>query len=275
MEGVELSARFGSVTNHLKYCGPIDFGKVFSDYLEDKNKQHEMQLKHALTYFEGHYPYLKLIGKENNLDPFDYKVCEAYWLGNELLENISREAVFEMITSDLVGKGKMQIERATDLAQKLPKKIYPHHSFHVYYIKFITGKVDWNLINADLCRTPFGRIVELKAAEEGNGSKEIAEKVNVNNKIGGKRNSDFGKKSIVGATVEYKPILFENGKYVFGDETRREISFYEGNTLLLDGVFVGDWLAFHWDVGIMKIDETQKNTLEKYTKLNLELAGTI
>ncbi|MBI5224357.1 hypothetical protein HY989_00640 [Candidatus Micrarchaeota archaeon] len=253
MEGVELSARFGSVTNHLKYCGPVDFGKAFSEYLGDKNKRNEEQLKHALTFFEGHYPYLKLIGKENGLDPFNYKVCEAYWLGNELLEKVSRDAVSEIITHDLVGKGKMQIPRAQMLAEKLPKKVYPHHSFHVYYIKFITGKVDWNLFNADRCRTPFGKVVELKTAKEG---------------IEGKNNE-----RINGAIVEYKPVLFGEGKYFFGEEILRNISFYEGNLRLTEDIAVGDWIAFHWDVGIMKINERERGNLKKFTDLNLETAN--
>jgi hypothetical protein len=246
VEGVELAARFGSGTNHLKYCGPTDFHKAFNAYLKDKNKANAEKLKHTITHFEGHYPYLKLIAKENGMDPFDYEVCEAYWLGNELLEGISSEAVKEMILHDLTGMGKMQTGRAAELVKKLPSKVYPHHSFHVYFIKFITGKVDWNLFNADRCRVPFGKIIELK------------------------KNKDGGE----GAVIGYKPILFGRGKYFFGEKITRNISFYEGNLQLIDPVEKGDWIAVHWDVGIMKLTTKQKNNLEKYTELNIESANS-
>lgn len=237
MDGVEIAARFGSITNHLKYCGPSDFSIAYKKYLGKKTPENADKLKKTITHFEGHYPYLEQIGKENNLDPFDYKVCEAYWLGNELLENVGKEAMQKTILHGLTGSGKMHIEKAQGLAEKLPLGILPHHSFHVYYIKFITGKVNWNLYNADRCRVPYCKVITV-------GEKE--------------------------ADVLYRPILFGLGKYIFGEEIARKISLQEGNLRVMDAIKAGDWIATHWDVGIWKLDSREKSNLEKYTKRNID-----
>ncbi len=232
MDGVELAARFGSVTNNLKYCGPSDFQTTFRKYLNDKNETNSLALQNAIRKFEAHYPYLKLIADSNDLDPFDYEVCGALWLGNELLENVKIDSIKTMILKDLTGEGKLPQERAEMLASSIPNNSVPHHSFHVYYIKFITGKVPWNLENADKCRVPFGKILDS------------------NGKIG---------------RIRYKPVVKNEGKFRFGEEKDIEI-----NMGLIGDASIGDAIAFHWGVAIKKLTEREIDNLEKYTLRNLD-----
>ncbi|MFH0971420.1 MAG: DUF6390 family protein [Candidatus Micrarchaeota archaeon] len=239
MEGVELAARFGSITNNLKYCGPSDFQTKFAKYLGEKNEPNRQALEGAVSGFEAQYPYLKLIADSNHLRPFDYTVAEAFWLGNELLENVSRDRIAQTIMQGLTGLGKMHIERAEKLAKNLPERIVPHHSFHVYYIKFITGRVKWTPGNADKCRVPFGKIVELERTGDA-------------------------------ATALYSPIVVENGKFVFGKKIDATIGLKVGKIRLPEDVSVGDWVAFHWDAAVWKLADRERANLEKNTKRNLD-----
>ncbi|MFH1443041.1 MAG: DUF6390 family protein [Candidatus Micrarchaeota archaeon] len=244
MEGVELAARFGSVTNRLKYCGPNDFHKIFSDYLKDKSRANAIALQNAITKFEGHYPYLKLIANANGMDPFDYEVCEAYWLGNGLLENIPKEMMQAMILEDLTGKGKMNKYKAAKLAKYLPNGIVPHHSFHVYYVRFITGKVPWNIANADKCRVPFGIVRHIKD-----------ETYDMPTKI---------------AQVEFEPIDMRRRKFIWKGYRKIEIPLKTDIADLGNELKPGDWIAMHWGSPIVKLSQMQKTSLEKYERMNIK-----
>lgn len=237
MEGVEIAARFGSITNNLKYCGPTDFFSIFANYLRNKSKPNTLRLKNSISQFEAHYSYLKLIADANDLLPFDDQVCEAFWLGNDLLENVPTENVRQMILSELTGSGKMHIERSLKLADSLPSTIYPHHSFHVYFVKFITGKVEWNPKNADKCRVPFGKILGFRDAKQF-------------------------------AIVEYKPVIEKNGKFGFGAPVNIPISTQLNGINLIPDAEVGDFVAFHWDVACKVLSLKEKRNLEKFTEFN-------
>ena len=243
MEGVELAARFGSITNNLKYCGPSDFFSIFREYLGNKSKANSKRLQNAISEFEAHFSYLKLIAKANKLDPFDYKVCEAFWLGNDLLGNVPVENVRQMILSELTGTGKMHIARSKKLADSLPNKIYPHHSFHVYFVKFITGKVEWNLANADSCRVPFGRITNV--AENG--------------------------KSV---EISYQPVIQKSNEFIFGDPVEKTVSTGLHGLNFIPDAKDGDWVAFHWDVACKILDARERANLEKFTRQNLVAASS-
>jgi hypothetical protein len=249
MEGVELAARFGSITNNLKYCGPNDFQKIFSDYLGDKSDSNANKLKNAISKFEAHYAYLKLIASATGRDPFDYEVCEAFWLGNDLLERVQKADIQKTLITELTGTGKMHIGRSIGLAQSLPDGVMPHHSFHVYYVKFITGKVQWNQVNADHCRVPFGKIID----------------VGIKDKIGSN-----GK----GLTVEYNPIILtDKKKFAFGEPVKKTISRGINGTDFVPEAREGDWVAFHWDVACKILDGRERANLEKFQLHNINLAS--
>src|SRR3989344_1692287 len=242
MEGVELAARFGSITNNLKYCGPSDFFSLFQKYLQNKSEVNSIKLKNSISEFEAHFSYLKLIADANDLDPFDYEVCEAFWLGNDLLENVPTENVRQMILSELTGGGKMHIDRSQKLADPLPATIYPHHSFHVYFVKFITGKVEWTPKNADKCRVPFGKILGFRDSKRS-------------------------------AIIEYRPVMSTNDGMAFGKSANISISTYLNDLALIPDAEVGDWIAFHWDVGVKILSLNEKGNLEKFTRQNLSSAS--
>ena len=104
-------------------------------------------------------------------------------------------------------------------------------------------------MNADHCRVPFGRIIEIG----GRGYKGDEGEIGINN-----------------LTVEYDPILLtEKKKFVFGETVTKSITTGINGMNFVPNAKVGDWVAFHWDVACKIIDGRERANLEKYTKSNL------
>src|SRR3989344_6013550 len=85
--GTILWARYSFSPNRLKYCGP----DANLDLFECAARQTaERKLREILSEFEAAFPYIRFIASENKIhDPFDWRVTEAYWLGNDLLKKVS------------------------------------------------------------------------------------------------------------------------------------------------------------------------------------------
>ncbi|USN45380.1 MAG: hypothetical protein H6502_05000 [Candidatus Woesearchaeota archaeon] len=116
MDSIELCARFSYVTNKLEYCGPKSSTKTIYQYLT-KDKNLAKDVKTTLEKFEGLMPYFSEMGG------FNYKVVEAYWLGNELLENFPKHKMIKII-NNLVKRGLPQFI-AERIIEKLPSKEFP------------------------------------------------------------------------------------------------------------------------------------------------------
>lgn len=84
--GPILFVRYALAPNLLGYCGPAD-GSALLAYgagtaLDDG-------LRERVRQFEGAWPYLELIAETAGIkDPLDYRIVEAYWLGNALLGDV-------------------------------------------------------------------------------------------------------------------------------------------------------------------------------------------
>jgi len=125
MKGLRKNLIYAIKPCLLGLCGPAEkeIKNLILNFLygskinEEKLIDYSKQLKSAFTY-------LKLIAKANKIkNPFDERVVEAYWIGNELLKNVSREKLIKAIRTDL----KLSIN-------ELPDGVLPHHSFHVLFI---------------------------------------------------------------------------------------------------------------------------------------------
>jgi len=90
MDGVLACARYSFAPNYYKYCGP-DANRSIAAYLQEGVSDPGLSV--YLSEFAVLYPYLKLIAHENGLtNPFDPRVVEAYWVGNNLLEHIGMKS---------------------------------------------------------------------------------------------------------------------------------------------------------------------------------------
>jgi len=91
MKGVLLAATFSWGCERANYLGITPLLKKYSlsggkDFSENVIRE---KLKKLYSYF-----YYRVIAFSNNIeDPFDLRVVKAHWIGNELLDNVTLEAV--------------------------------------------------------------------------------------------------------------------------------------------------------------------------------------
>ncbi|MBR9699165.1 hypothetical protein GOV09_01770 [Candidatus Woesearchaeota archaeon] len=159
MKGIELCLRFSYITNKLRFCGPEEAQKHFLTYLE--NKDNTSEVEDSLEKFEGLWPYLHAIASKHGLDEFDYKVIEAYWIGNELLDSFSDDDMKNIVVA-LMKRG-LPKSIGESVISKMPSGFFPHHNFNVFYVGVgnITGAVEATLQNMDNCRVGWGEVVEV------------------------------------------------------------------------------------------------------------------
>src|SRR3989344_6361488 len=86
-KGLLLCARYSSAPNFFGYCGPPK-NSTLLDHLREEIGDNEVE--NILSEFDTLYLNLRLISFENKIkDPFDFRVVEAYWVRNDLLNNIN------------------------------------------------------------------------------------------------------------------------------------------------------------------------------------------
>lgn len=225
MDGLALAARFSLPPNLLGLCGP----KKAADTAP-------AALKATLKKFRAPYAYLSLIAEANGLEPFDYEVVEAFWIGNKKLQGIDADDAEKVIRKRFVGTGRLPAHRAEALIANLPKKVYPHHSFHVFYIGSISGVLPRTSRALDSCRVAWGRVK---------------------------------KTDRTGAHVKYAPIMMDKTSVRFARQKSAIWSIDAG----AGRIDAGDTVASHWKTAAMALSGRQKKNLEKYTQINMALFG--
>jgi len=227
MDGAETCIRFSFITNKLCFCGPKEAQDVFLRYLKKKDNAEEVRV--AFKKFEGLYPYLNAIGKKAGKDFLDYRVVEAYWLGNDVLDLFTDEDIKEII-ADLTNRG-LPKSIGQELIDNLPSGCFPHHDFNVFYVGVgrITGSVDVTIQNMDNCRVSWGRVSQV----------------------------------LPGDTMLVMTRCLKNvdGKLLLGEEEPKTIAYRKE---FLPEVKEGDFVALHWGFAPMHLTEEQVKTLRQY-----------
>lgn len=244
MDGLLLFGKYAFPPNILQYCGPKD-NKTFLELLKDypkkkigkKNKLAE-EFKHLSLQFDGAIPYLKLIASANGIkDFFDSKVVEAYWLGNNLLRNVSINNLYrhveERFNKRMGGKDWHLIKK-----MGIINKAKPFHNFHVFNIYSHIGLMRsgdcGNILKTmDNCRINWGKVKEIS-----NGN----------------------------TIIEYSPLKFDDfGNLKLGKITVKK--FY----LLDNSIKKNDEVSLHWDFICDKLTLQQKRNLAYWTNYHLKL----
>src|SRR5204863_6858356 len=143
--------------NRRRYCGSEDNCTLFGYGIEGVV---DGGLTPLLRRFTGALPYLQLIARANGIaDPFDPRVVEAYWLGNELLDGVEVRQLYDALQERF---SKHLQGRTRDLVLgKAPAGARPHHSFHVLDVHSRVGELENSLEAMDACRVSSGRVVRL------------------------------------------------------------------------------------------------------------------
>jgi len=228
--------RYAFMPNKLRYCGGDEHRTLFQYGTE---RVVDGGLNPLLRKFSGALPYLQLIARSNGIqDPFDDRVVEAYWLGNELLAGVEVRQLHDSL-NERFGKQLQRRTRAWVLA-KAPAGARPHHNFHVFDVHSRVGELENTLETMDQCRVSWGRVARVDGSE---------------------------------LVVERSPLVLADGKLTLGPPaTMRAVRQIDGRGFA-DAAEPGDWVSLHWGWVCEVIDPRQQANLERFTRDHIRLAN--
>lgn len=235
-EGALMAARFAFMPNRLGYCGP-DENRALLDYLAQG--AWDRGLEEILSRFRAAFPYYAFIADASGIgDPFDLRVVEAYWIGNELLERV-RVREFRRFLEERFGT-RLSRAQLGHLLGWVPDGARPHHTFHALGVPARTahGALPHTVEVADQCRISWGRVILTEGAT---------------------------------VVVERRPLCLDKGRVVLGSPSPvRAFVRFDGKSLA-DPVLPGDVVALHWGCACWKLSPRQLKSLIHYTRLHLQL----
>lgn len=236
LEGTLRFIRYAFMPNRLRYCGGDDNRTLFEYGIENVS---DRGLPPLLRKFTGAVPYLKLIARANGLaDPFDARVVEAYWIGNELLEGVEVRELYDAL---LERYGKQLTGRTRELVLgKAPAGAHPHHSFHVLDVHSRVGELDTTLHTLDECRVSWGKVIAAEGAE---------------------------------LLVSRTPLVLRDGKLVLDAPRQERVMRQVDGRGFADRAQAGDWVSLHWGWVCEVLGERVRANLERYTRYHLALAN--
>ncbi|MBU0756877.1 MAG: hypothetical protein KKF44_02330 [Nanoarchaeota archaeon] len=240
MNGLLRCSRYAFGPNRLHYCGPDQNQEILA-YIDSNTE--DPGLARLLRGFQTLYPYLKVIAEANEIaDPFDARIVEAYWIGNSLLDRVSKRALYNHLIEDKGLKKRIGAKLFNEVDSSIDAHALPHHSFHVFDVWRRTGNLDdLDMIEKlDSCRISSG-VVE-------NSSGPFV-------------------------TIKTRPLRYFNGKLTLGDSISKKITRSFEADIDIEEIKKGDLVSIHWDVICEKITQDQADMLERYTLHHLNLAN--
>ncbi len=237
LDGTTRFIRYAFMPNKLRYCGGDDNSEMFAYALADVR---EPPLEVILRKFSGAMPYLTLIARSNNIpDPFDDRVVEAYWIGNELLDHVEVRDMYASLRERY--QSRLSPKLMALVANKAPEGARAHHSFHVFdawrTVEDLTGDV---LATVDNCRISWGTVQSVEGAD---------------------------------VIVERRPIEMEEGKLVLGESRRERMTRLIGGKGFVTTVAPGDIVSLHWGWVCEVLTARQVANLARFTDHHLRLAN--
>ena len=239
--GPLMFVRYAYPPNALGYCGPADFA-AFREYaaagVVDRGL---VQLAKA---FAGAWPYLELIAAGCGIpDPLDRRVVEAYWVGNDLLDQVPVTEIGDSMQDRFRHRTGSNFPFLTEgvLAGGVP-----HHSFAVFCVYPWTGllgddrKARHALMVLDRCRIRWGKVTAVQGDQ---------------------------------ATVEYRPLCWDGRLLTLAEPATETARLALDGSAITRGVGPGDWVALHWDWICDRLTQRQLRALRDFTVRHLELVN--
>jgi hypothetical protein len=233
MSGLKLAALYGFYPHQLGLCGPSnnkDSKEKLSKFLRGERVP-LFEIEKILKKFKGAFSYYQLIAKSNQIrDPFDRKVVQAYWIGNELLERVDVNELRDLIKRHLSRSKSSSLE---EIIRIIPSDAKAHHTFHVLAVGSFNNKFSFTEKMINLCRVSWAEVVEIKDKSK--------------------------------AIVRLRPLKLEKAKFILGKkEILREVFW---NPDFISELKLGQTVSLHWNHIIQILKEEEKSQLENYTYL--------
>lgn len=229
-----MFARYAYPPNELGYCGPDDASVLLRRDSADAGQD---IARHA-RQFEGAWPYLEIIAAAAGItDPLDERVVEAYWIGNDLLDNVDPESLVAQLQERFVGQTG---------ASWVPG--LAHHSFHVFAVYPWVGLLrrgtgnDVALSVLQQCRIRWGKVVAVR----------------------GER-----------VEVLSQPLVLADGVLALGAAREESAAWSVQGRSLLSSVSVGNCVALHWDWVCDVLSAEQLAALEQRSADQLDRTNAV
>ncbi len=228
--------RYGFMPNRLQYCGGED-NRALMQYAQAGVV--DGGLTALLRRFTGALPYLQLIARANGIaDPFDARVVEAYWIGNDLLKGVEVRQLYDSLLERF---GKQLQGRTRELVLgKAPAGAHPHHNFHVLDVHSRVGALEHSLSTLDNCRVSWGKVGQT---------------------VGGE------------LVVERRPLVIQEGKLVLANPRSERVLRQIDGSGFAEAAEPGDWVSLHWGWVCEVLTAVQRSDLERYTRYHLAIAN--
>ena len=167
-------------------------------------------------------------------------MVKAYWLGNQLLEEVPIESLKKMIIKEFSGAALLSKEIAKKKASGIPLTSKAHHSFHVLVIGSVSSRLvlEGNLL--DMCRVGWGKAIAFEKKKREN---------------------------IYRVVIEYPPLQEREKKYSLGKPIHK-IVFW--NKRFIPEVKIGDEVATHWNHIVQVLEAKDLANLKKYTQITID-----
>ncbi len=228
--------RYAFMPNRLRYCGGDDYRTLFAYGIENTV---DGGLSSLLRRFTGALPYLQLIARANAItDPFDERVVEAYWIGNELLDGVEVRQLYDALHERF---GKQLQGRTRDwVLGKAPAGAKPHHNFHVFDVHSRVGQLDHTLETMDQCRISWGKVAHVDGGE---------------------------------LEVMRQPLVLTEGQLTLGPALPTRVARQIDGRGFADEAQPGDWVSIHWGWVCEVLTQAQQANLVRYTRDHVRLAN--
>jgi hypothetical protein len=236
LSGMLRFIRYGFMPNRLRYCGGDENRLLFDHAVEQVV---DGGLEGHLKKFTGALPYLQLIARANGIeDPFDPRVVDAYWIGNDLLDHVEVRQLYDSLLERF---GTQLQGRTRDLVLgKAPAGARPHHSFHVLDVHSRVGEISQSLATMDNCRVSWGTVAEVAGGE---------------------------------LVVDRVPLMLVEGRLALGAPVRERVVRQIEARGFVEQAAVGDTVSIHWGWACEVLTVEQHWRLEQYTRHHLTIAN--
>lgn len=229
-------ARYAFMPNALGYCGGPDDRELLEYAVADSADD---GMNRLVMQFEAAYPNLLFMSEALGIpDPFDARVVDAYWVGNELLDTLPATAFHEYLTEKITQRVPKRLHKY--IAQKVPDGARPHHSFFVFDVGTRTGMLETQIETLDKCRIAWG-VVE-----------------------------SFDDDT---AHAMYEPIILVDGKLKLGEPESRSVRRSADGLSYLGDLQVGDVVSLHWNWICDRITPQQQARLVAETNHHIKIAN--
>lgn len=242
--GALLFGRYAFPPNRLGYCGPDDHQALFEYVTQGQTDGGLLDLERR---FDGAYPYLRLIAQANGIaDPFDRRVVEAYWIGNDYLERVEASPFYESLRERF--RARMGAGSFAWLASALERGARPHHNFHVLDVYRRAGlmrdrQAQIGIERMDRCRISWGSVTAIDGPE---------------------------------LVVERAPLALRDGKLALTAPVSDRVLRQLDGRGFADDAQVGDTVAIHWNwvcevLTPSTLERLQRNTRRAMAHANATL----